>query len=98
MEPVAPLDEREESRRLGDLLRNGVSLLSVGAGAIHFAVIQSHFEEYWAAGLFFVAVAWFQVLWAILIVARPTRPWAVAGAVINAGIVAGLGGRPTPRP
>src|SRR6266508_3069940 len=31
------------------------ALLSAGAAAIHFAVIQSHFEEWWGFGAFFVA-------------------------------------------
>jgi hypothetical protein len=87
MGTTTPLDRTAAPGRLGDLLRNVISLLSLGAGAIHFAVIQSHFEEYWLSGLFFAVVAWLQVLWAILIVANPTRLMALAGAAINGAVV-----------
>src|SRR5436309_8754168 len=33
----------------------GAALLSAGAAAIHFAVIEAHFEEWWGYGAFFVA-------------------------------------------
>jgi hypothetical protein len=73
---------------LTDLLRNGVALLSAGSGAIHFAVIQSHFEEYWLFGIFFAVLAWLQILWALVVVARPTRLVALTGALINGVAVA----------
>ena len=79
----------EESGHLSDVLRNCVSLLSAGAGAIHFAVIQSHFEEYWVFGTFFAVFAWLQILWALLLIGRPTRPVALAGIVIN-GVIAAV--------
>jgi hypothetical protein len=79
----------EEGRtRLSDLLKNATGILSAGAGAIHFSVIQSHFEEYWAFGVFFAAAAWLQILWAMWVVARPERMVALVGIAINGAITA----------
>jgi len=63
--------------------------LSLGAAAIHFAVISEHFEEFWAFGLFFAATGWFQAWWAVeySLRSRTRLLWAL-GVVINAGIVA----------
>jgi len=69
------------------MLRYSLSILSAGAGAIHIAVIQAHFEEWWASGVFFAVTAWLQILWAILIVARPSRLVVLSGVAINAIIV-----------
>jgi hypothetical protein len=35
----------------------GTALLSLGAAGIHFAVLGSHFEEWWGYGVFFAVVA-----------------------------------------
>ena len=42
------------------------AIASVGAGLIHFAVMPSHWLGWWAAGLFFAAIAVFQLMWAYL--------------------------------
>lgn len=73
---------------LSELIRNGVALFSLGAAGIHFAVTQAHFEEYWLFGVFFVALAWFQTLWAILVVVSPHRLLLLLGAVGNGAVVA----------
>ena len=85
---TAPQFVQDGQSRLSDLLRNATGVLSAGAGAIHFAVIQSHFEEYWAFGVFFAAAAWLQILWAMWVVARPGRGVALVGIAINGGITA----------
>jgi hypothetical protein len=61
---------------------------SFGAAAIHFAVIGDHFATVPAEGVFFIAVAWFQVGWAALFAARPLPALALTGAVVNLGVVA----------
>lgn len=76
------------SGQFSDLFRNATAIFSAGAGAIHIAVIQAHFEEYWAFGVFFAAAAWLQILWAIWVVARPSRLVALTGIGINGGITA----------
>jgi hypothetical protein len=57
--------------------------LSVGAAAIHFAVIPDHFEEWWAFGLFFAILGWFQAVWPIAYVNRPSRRLAWIAIAVN---------------
>lgn len=64
-----------------------LALLSFGAGAIHFAVSPDHFAEYTTFGIFFAALAWFQILWAAVYLTQPDRWLAVAAALVNAGVV-----------
>ena len=61
---------------------------SVGAAVIHFGFAPTHFSEYWLYGLFFVVIAWLQLLWAGAIVVRPSRWLLVAGALGNEAVVA----------
>jgi hypothetical protein len=65
-----------------------IGLCSPGAGAIHFAVIRDHFDEYWFYGLFFVVTGLVQLLWAMAVVLRPTRALLAFGALVNAAIIA----------
>jgi hypothetical protein len=64
-----------------------LAVLSLGAAAIHFAVMPEHFAEWWAFGLFFAAIGWFEALWAVGYVTMPTRRVAALGLVVNAGTV-----------
>ena len=66
----------------------GTALLSLGAAGIHFAVLGSHFQEWWGYGVFFAVVASLQALWALAMVHSPGRWLYWAGAVGNAGIIA----------
>ena len=66
-------------------LRWVLAAVSLGAGGIHFAMISPHFDEWWASGVFFAALAWFQVAWAVGVVLRPSRALLAVGALINAG-------------
>lgn len=87
-EASSPYGDRAEAGHVGELIRNGLAVVSAGAAGIHFAVIQSHFEEYWLFGVFFAVVAWLQAVWAILLVARPSRTVLLSGALTNAAVVA----------
>ena len=64
-----------------------LAVLSLGAAAIHFAVMPEHFAEWWAFGLFFAAIGWFEALWAVGYVTIPTRGMAGLGLAVNAGTV-----------
>jgi len=66
----------------------GAALLSLGAAAIHFAVLGSHFEEWWGYGAFFAVVASLQTIWALLAVRSPARWLYWVGAVGNAAVIA----------
>lgn len=61
--------------------------LSLGAAAIHFAVIAEHLAENLAFGLFFLGLGWFQAIWAQVYLLRPKRDVALTGAVVNAGVI-----------
>jgi hypothetical protein len=68
-------------------LRVATALLSVAAGAIHLAVIDAHFREYWLFGVFFVIVALFQVGWGVLILFRQRPAFLWLGGAVNAAVL-----------
>jgi hypothetical protein len=70
-------------------LLGGLAALSVGAAAIHFAVVFSHFTEYTLYGVFFLVIAWAQLIWPVVLLWRPSRPWLWLGIAGNA-IVLGI--------
>jgi hypothetical protein len=65
-----------------------VATLSLGAAAIHFAVIREHFDEFWLFGLFFAGLGWYQALWALLYVLRPAVLTGLTAVLVNGGAVA----------
>jgi hypothetical protein len=65
----------------------GLAALSVGAAAIHFAVIFEHFSEYVLYGVFFLIISWAQAIWAPVVLWRPSRTWLWLGIAGNAIIV-----------
>jgi hypothetical protein len=60
---------------------------SLGAATLHFAYSPSHLAEYWLYGIFFVALAWSQVFWAIAVVLLRQRWLLVAGIAANAAVI-----------
>src|SRR5262245_18106234 len=64
-----------------------LAVLSLGAGGIHFAMIGPHFDEYWAEGVFFAVVAWFQFGWAVAVLLRPTNTVLRFGALVNTAVI-----------
>lgn len=68
-------------------LRVGIALLSVAAGAIHLAVIDAHFREYWLFGVFFVVVALFQLGWGFLLLFRQRPGWLWLGGSGNTAVL-----------
>ena len=65
-------------------LASSLAALSAGAAAIHFAVIFEHFSEYVLYGVFFLIVSWAQLIWAAVVVWRPSRLWLALGLAGNA--------------
>jgi hypothetical protein len=65
----------------------GLASLSAGAAAIHFAVIFEHFAEYALYGAFFLVISWAQLIWAAVVLWRPSRLWLWLGMAGNALIV-----------
>ncbi|BBZ63532.1 hypothetical protein A6B34_03830 [Mycolicibacterium monacense] len=64
------------------------ALASLGAAVIHFAVVPTHWQEWPAAGVFFVSIAVFQLIWAFAALGRATTEVLVAGVLLNVGAVA----------
>jgi hypothetical protein len=88
----APVLDSERTRaRLATArpyLLGGLASLSVGAAAIHFAVMFGHFAEYTLYGVFFLVVSWAQMIWAAVVLWRPTRLWLCLGTAGNALVLA----------
>jgi hypothetical protein len=69
-------------------LRAMVAVLMLAAGWVHLAYLESHWDQWWAYGAFFLVVGVAQGLFAVLILARP-RPWVAAAGI--AGTLAVIG-------
>ncbi|MEI7913726.1 MAG: hypothetical protein WCH82_03170 [Mycobacteriaceae bacterium] len=65
------------------------AIASLGAGAIHVAVIPAHWSNWVPAGLFFGVLAVFQVGWAYVVWSRPT-PWLLAAGIATNALAAAL--------
>src|SRR2546425_10537038 len=74
--------------RVGSLIRWVTAGCSFGAAILHFANAPSHFSQYWLYGLFFVVVAWLQLLFAVGVSVRPGRWVLLAGTELNLAAVA----------
>jgi hypothetical protein len=68
-------------------LLSGLAALSIGAAAIHFAVVFEHFVEYALYGVFFLVIAWAQMVWPAVLLWRPSRLWLWLGMTGNAVII-----------
>ena len=73
--------------RASRLLVHVAAALSLAAGYVHFAYAESHFEEWWGYGVFFIAAGNLQALFAALLVWRPRAWLPLAGIAGNLGIV-----------
>lgn len=63
-------------------------MLSLGAAAIHFAAVGHHLDEYVPFGVFFVVIAWMQAMWAVGVVAVPSRRLLRAGLLGSLVVIA----------
>jgi hypothetical protein len=59
-----------------------LAALSLCAAVIHVGFAPSHFSEVWSHGAFFIAMAWYQLLLAFLLVTRPKR-WVYVFGLLN---------------
>src|SRR5215469_7817637 len=85
---VGGADVHTGSATLRPYLLGGMAALSVGAAAIHFAVVFEHFAEYTLYGVFFLVVAWAQLIWTVVLLWRPSRRWLGLGIAGNAIVIA----------
>ena len=75
-----------------------MAALSAGAAVIHFAVMFEHFSEYSLYGVFFLVLAWAQLVWPVVLISLPFLTtwamitvivgWIVGWSVIGAGRMA----------
>lgn len=78
--PADGTEVRTSPATAGPLLLGALAALCAGAAAIHFAVMFEHFSQYSLYGVFFLILAWAQVLWPAVLLALPSLAWAPAGA------------------
>jgi predicted branched-subunit amino acid permease len=65
-----------------------IAALNVGAGAVHFSVAPDHFHEWMPFGVFFTAIAFSQIAWAVGVLWSPRRETMAWGTAATATIVA----------
>jgi hypothetical protein len=68
-------------------LRAAIAVLSLATAWVHLAYHQSHWDQWWASGAFFLVVGIAQALFALLILARPREWVAVAGIAGTLAVV-----------
>ncbi len=85
IERVTPKVAKKTDSRLAARL---AAISSFGAAVIHFAVLPTHWQEWTPSGLFFVAIALFQLIWALAVLVRATAAVLAAGIVANVGAAA----------
>jgi hypothetical protein len=69
-------------------LLGALASLSAAAAAIHFAVVFEHFNDYALYGVFFLVLAWAQLIWPAVLLWRPSRVWLWLGLTGNAAVLA----------
>lgn len=75
---------REERSRA---LLNAAAVLTLGAAAIHFAVVREHLEVYFLYGIFFIGLGITQLVLAIGILFAPQRRLFIAAAMGTLGVI-----------
>jgi hypothetical protein len=89
--PPAHGTEPRLARAGGELLRGpvgfAVAAASFGAGAIHVGAARDHWQSWQLAGVFFALLAVFQIVWAALVLHRPSRALLEFGALVQLQVV-----------
>lgn len=76
MAPVTRMSQRTAARLV-------LAAAALGAGAIHLASADHHLQEWRPLGVSFVLAGAFQVLWAVAVVVRDSRPLLRAGGLAS---------------
>lgn len=82
---MSPRAAKKTDSRLAARL---AAIASLGAAVIHFAVVPTHWQEWMPSGLFFVSIALFQLIWALVVLAQPSTAVLAAGIAANVGVAA----------
>lgn len=81
------LGEKDRTVALPAAVAAVAATLSLGAAAIHFAVIQDHLAVDLGYGLFFIGLGWFQAIWAQVYLMRHSALLAAAAVLVNTLVV-----------
>jgi len=65
------------------LLLAAAATVSVASGLIHFAAVPEHWANYRIAAVFFIGLGIFQVVWAALVIGRPSRALSAVGGAAS---------------
>jgi hypothetical protein len=79
---------KEASKTDSRLAARCAAVASLGAAVIHFAVTPMHWGDWLPSGVFFAALAMFQLIWAFVAWSRPGTLVLAAGIAANAGAAA----------
>ena len=79
----------DETVPLGRVVVYCLAIMIIAAAVIHFAVAAKYVEQYWLFGASTLVVAWLQALWAIAVIAKPSRSVLASGVFLNAAVLAG---------
>ena len=85
---TAGQEARTRPATIRPYLLSCLASLSVGAAAIHFAVVFEHFAEYALYGVFFLVISWAQIIWPVILPWWPSRLWLWLGIAGNAIVIA----------
>jgi len=85
---LAGKEARTEAGTVRPYVLGGLAALSVGAAAIHFAVVFEHFAQYALYGVFFLVISWAQMIWPAVLLWRTSRLWLRLGVAGNAIVIA----------
>lgn len=72
---------------IGRIVVYCLAILSVAAAVLHYAVASENFQADWSFGVLMLVAAWLQVMWAVAVIVRTSRPMLWAGAILNVGVV-----------
>jgi hypothetical protein len=85
---VREIVEPRRSLDLGVDTRVVLAVLSAGTGAIHLAMVPSHWGESVAEGMGFAVTGWLQLVLAAVLLTRPSRALLWLGAALNGAAIA----------
>jgi hypothetical protein len=80
---IAPETTEPAAAPLSWPARITLASLAAGAAVIHLAMVPAHAAEWLPLGIGFAAAGWVQLVFAVGVVARPSRRWLQLGLVVN---------------
>lgn len=81
----APAEPGKKARTEAKLARQVAAVASLAAGAVHIAATPTHWQEWPLAGIFFAAIAAFQLIWGLLAIWIGNAFLRVVGLLANLG-------------